>query len=300
MKKLSLRKLFLYTCYIRLKNNSINKIMINSNQQVSLKMKIIYACALFAFMFLFGFSLVNAEDSANTDDARKYTKEMTQKEPMKPRLINMKEGIDRANNERPSFINNLKERANNLRNKKDRINEEVEEKKADSAEKRQDMQEKLAERKAERQQKLNERAKERITAYVEKIVIRLNAALDRLEKIVERMNSRIAKLEEKFAGKGLDLSEAKGLLDIAINKISTARENVSKITDLTNEALGTENPKESFGAVREIIQDASSDVKDAHKALVEAIKAIKAKVETKPSSTDDAQEPISDSNDEDN
>ena len=142
-------------------------------------------------------------------------------------------------------------------------------------ERREAARENLAEKREARTERLNERAKSRISAYVKRITKRLDAALDRLERIADRVESRIAKLEEKFADRGLDLSDAKALLDVTRDEIASARENISSIESAAEEALDTDNPRESFTAVRELIKTAVGSVKDAHRALVEAIKVVK-------------------------
>lgn len=142
------------------------------------------------------------------------------------------------------------------------------------------------EQKAERKERLTEKARNRVEAYVERITKRLNAALDRMEEMAERVESRIAKLEEKFTDKDLDLSESKDLLEKARTEIESARRAVSSIEVSISGVLNTDNPRESFTTVKELTRSAIVNIKNAHRALVEAIKSVKASVGTiKPDST---------------
>ena len=142
--------------------------------------------------------------------------------------------------------------------------------------KRADLQEKRDERRAE----LKERSKDRIKAYATRIVRRLGAAAERLTKLADRMDSRIDKLEER----GIDLSVARGLLDTARAEIANAQADVDAIEVAVEEALATDNPKEAFGAVRELLRGSKDSIKAAHRVLVEAIREIKAGVSVRPES----------------
>lgn len=201
---------------------------------------------------------------------------------------------ERVTDKRADVRSNLKDEREGLRDKKSDLKSELRDKRSDVRgnlkdkrenlkDRRKDARERLAEKKEERIKKLNERAQKRISAYVKRITKRLNAALDRLEKIAGRVESRIEKLEERFADRNLDLSEAKVLLDVTESEIAKARESVSSIEGALSGVLNTDNPKESFTSVRELIKNAVDSIKSAHRALVEAIKAVKAGVGT-PSS----------------
>ena len=104
--------------------------------------------------------------------------------------------------------------------------------------------------------------------------------------MIDRVDSRITKLEEKFVDKGLDLSNSKRLLEVARSEVVSARADVSAVEGAVAGALNTDNPKESFAKVRELIKSATESVKSAHRALIEAVKEVKASVgsdNTKPS-----------------
>lgn len=193
-----------------------------------------------------------------------------------------------------SFNDRLKDKVSDIQNKASEKREGFGTKNAERKEKLDEKRDEIEAKKIERKEKLNEKAKDRIEAYVNRIIKRLNAALDRLEKIAGRVESRIAKLEEKFTDRSIDLSEAKRLLDVTKNEIAIARESVSSVEGAVAGALATDNPKESFSAIHELIKEASANVKSAHKALIDAIKAVKAEVGDQSSASDKPDDGVGD------
>jgi len=140
-------------------------------------------------------------------------------------------------------------------------------------------------RTAERREKLAEKAKERIKAYAERIIKRMNAALDRLEKIGNRVETRLDKLEEK----GVDVLEARTLLEQSRREIADSRDFIAEIESKMQTASTSDNPREAMETIRGLLKEARESIKGAHKALVEAIKAAKASVKTaKPETVDDS------------
>ena len=92
----------------------------------------------------------------------------------------------------------------------------------------------------------------------------------------ERVESRIVKLEER----GFDLTSARALLSAAEAEVARAYIKIGSIEGEVTAALDTDSPREAFGAVRELFGEVKNSVKAAHRALVEAIKAVKAGVGT--------------------
>ena len=102
----------------------------------------------------------------------------------------------------------------------------------------------------------------------------MNAAVERLEKIADRVDSRIVKLEETIDG--LSLDESKALLLASREALISAASDVEAIFEAMRSALDSDTPKEAFTEVRTRFSDAKQSLKDAHRALVEAIKSLKA------------------------
>jgi len=160
--------------------------------------------------------------------------------------------------------------------------EEKEEIKKEAAEKKVELQEKREENK----KRLEERRREIIKAYMERILTRLNAAIERLEKIGDRLSSRLDKLEEK----GVDVSAARALLENARQANNNAKEDLVLIKNSLDAVLEGDNPKTAFEDVRALLEEAKTSVREAHKALVEAIKTAKASVKSDGSTKSDEEE----------
>lgn len=263
----------------------------------------VFVLTLLTLIFLFSLSLAHAQDDAmisgatvtdtpTTDSSNSNTDTTTNASAQTAPAQ-----IESSIQTNPVRVEPIKERNNAIRkrieNTADNAAERtveaknlLEDKRNTLQERRSEVKEKLIEKKEERKKNLNEKTKERILAYTERIIKRLNIALDRFEKIAERVDSRISKLEEKFSDdRGIDLSGAKVLLNVANEKIAEARNNISSIRDLATNAINTDNPKESFTEVQKFIKSAIDSLKDAHRALVEAIKAVKAGVGAPSSNT---------------
>lgn len=231
---------------------------------------IIFAIAFFvSFTFTYaqedvGVTVSNTSEIDSTDKVP-TTNAVRTNTPIKRKAVELK-------SKKLDVRTTLQEKRAELESKRENAKEKLEEKKAERAEK-------MEEKRAEKTKRLEERAKKRIDAYVERISKRLTVALERMDKIIGRVESRIAKLEEKFTDRGLDLSDAKRLLNEARDEVASAREDVSAVGGAIEGALNTDNPKESFSVIRELIKDAVASVKSAHRALVEAVKSVKASVE---------------------
>ena len=102
----------------------------------------------------------------------------------------------------------------------------------------------------------------------------MNAAVERLEKIADRVDSRIVKLEETIDG--LSLDESKVLLLASREALTSAASDMEVVFEAMRSALDSDTPKEAFIGVRTLFSEAKQSLKDAHRALVEAIKSLKA------------------------
>jgi len=160
------------------------------------------------------------------------------------------------------------------------VREEVKDRRENVQENKADRMEKIDTRKTEMQEErtvrageLLERRKNIISAYFERVIHRLEAALNRMTMLVERLTSRLAKLDET---KEIDTTEAKEKLTIAKVKIQEGENALREAKALFPTLLEAENPREIFSSVKDLIQEAIQAVRDAHRALVEAIRSIKA------------------------
>lgn len=143
-----------------------------------------------------------------------------------------------------------------------------EERKEQMEEKREEMKERMEERRGEIMKRMSER-----------MIDRMTAAIERLTKLTDRIDSRIAKLSEK----GVDTTTAKANVAIARTKLAdagaavvAAQGAVAGAVSAADAATGSTTPSGAGKAVRDSLEKARLAVVDAHKAIVEAVKSLKA------------------------
>lgn len=116
----------------------------------------------------------------------------------------------------------------------------------------------------------------RVDQFIQNIIKRFTAAVERFEKLAERIGSRIEKLEANE----VDVSESKELFETAKEKIAIAKGSILLISIPENVASTTASTtvsaiKEAFETTKEQIEKAKSDLKDTHAALVDVIVSLK-------------------------
>jgi len=119
--------------------------------------------------------------------------------------------------------------------------------------------------------KYREQRQTRIAAYVEKMIARFNAAVERLEKLAVRIDSHLTNLETKK----VNVTEARALLITANTKIQEAKNSIALIRPTADSALQSDDIKMAFESARQIIDNAKTALKSVHAALVDVINSIK-------------------------
>ena len=85
-------------------------------------------------------------------------------------------------------------------------------------------------------------------------------------------------MEEK--NKNIQVEDAKLLLSEASTLIDIGRAELIEVEILIDDVIDSENPKDSFIKVKDIVRQAVNNFKNAHKKIVEAIRSIKAQRDT--------------------
>lgn len=141
-------------------------------------------------------------------------------------------------------------------------------------EERDEKRERVAQRRAEQQKLVSEKRKERIRAYFGKMFTRIEAAILRLDTLADRIASRI----QKFEDRDIDVEKAQQLLSDARSLIEQAKQTLADARGSIENILNNENPKEIFALTRNTIKSVVTHIKEAHRALVESIVALKGAV----------------------
>lgn len=163
----------------------------------------------------------------------------------------------------------VEERLDKVRERRHEIIDRQKEKRENTQERRQDVREKIATKQAQ----LREISVEKIKSVFSKILQRLNAALARLDNIAKRIATRIDKLKAR----GVDTASAEAALLNAESKGSAAAvaiENAQAQIDAIDPSSTT--VKDAVHSAKNAIGGAKQALKSYHKALVEAIKNLKA------------------------
>lgn len=140
---------------------------------------------------------------------------------------------------------------------------------------RADFEAKRDERKAnlqEKRQALRDEAKNRAGARIERLVNRMQTAIDRFAQIALRVESRIDTLEED----GVDVGGARDALADAQAEIDDLRNDAEFVMTVADDVFSSENPRERIQEIRDAIAVVKEGMKTVQQALRDAVSEIKA------------------------
>lgn len=169
----------------------------------------------------------------------------------------------------PNFRDRLSDLRELRQEKLDQIRERHEERREEARQRKAEVKERVATRQAEARQKVIERIKK----VFAKILKRFEAALTRLDRLAERIASRIDKLGDR----GVDTSAAEKELTEAETFGAAAAQAIVD-AGAAIEAIDSDNStvRDAVHAARDEMRSAKQALKNYHKALVEAIRELKA------------------------
>jgi hypothetical protein len=131
---------------------------------------------------------------------------------------------------------------------------------------------------AEMREKMAERRGEILKRITNQMILRMNAAIERLTKLADRIDSRIVKLKEK----GVDTAKAEANIAIARTKIAAAKaavaaagNGVESASIQADASASSTKPSDPGRTVREALTQARTAVFAAHKAIVDALTSLK-------------------------
>lgn len=126
----------------------------------------------------------------------------------------------------------------------------------------------------ERRSQLAERAQARVTNLAANMSNRMDAMIVRFENVIGRLESRIEKLNER----GVDTSEAESALESAKLSVDAAAAEIATIDSDVADAVGSEDARAGWAAVKEKYQSIRAHLKTAHTELRNTVAALKAAV----------------------
>lgn len=211
---------------------------------------------------------VNASATVNTG-APKQPRPIP--EPRNPRTMELKMKLASSSEKRDE----LKDRREDLKAKM-----------ASTSEKREEMREKMASSSEKRQEKREDRKeliKEKIENRFKKMFLRFQATIDRETGIMAKINQRIAKVKEAGGTPTLaekNTSDAKMHLDEAQKSLDLLRATATSTKTLESEANASSTApgqvsKETMQKLKNISDEIEKHLKEAHKALEQAVKNLR-------------------------
>lgn len=220
-------------------------------------------------------------------DEKKYQRTTINKDEMRHRVLDA----------RSDFNQKLEERKVQMQDKKTDAVERVSDRREAVSERRGEIDEAKQARRIEAAEKI----KERTTQYLDRIIKRFLAAIERVEQIATRVESRIEKIGEE---RNVDMSRALVYIDDAYEALANAKQALvageddgvvvildieTAITNGNNGqevGIGTE-VKSAYNGVKAKLREAQAYIKEAHEALRKAVAVAKEILRSQPGTDED-------------
>ena len=125
----------------------------------------------------------------------------------------------------------------------------------------------------ENRNKITAIRRERIRSFFGKMVVRVEATIERLEKLIERLETRIASIKE--GEEELDTTKAEDAIKEAKTTIEKAKLELTSLKARLEELLASDEPKLVFGQVQDSLKTIKGYLKETHVLLVQTIGEIR-------------------------
>lgn len=168
------------------------------------------------------------------------------------------------------------------------VRQRIEERKQILLQKREALSQRIQEKKATIEAKLRETRKVRIRAYWTRLNTRFMATINRLYRLIERIESRLAIIEKE---EGAEIGEIKEQLEVVKEQLEEIETNIQAANDNIENVLSSNNPKEAFSEIRDIIKEARDNLIEVHRTLVHVIgdiRGLRVGASKQPEATDSA------------
>lgn len=123
----------------------------------------------------------------------------------------------------------------------------------------------------EAQKRLESKRADRVRSSVKKMVVRFEAAINRLDNLAGRVSARL----DRLAQGGKDVSASRTALDSAKAKIESAKTKLAETKAALEMVADSEKPQEDFENAKAKLNEVKTAVKEAQAALVDVVNSIK-------------------------
>ena len=138
---------------------------------------------------------------------------------------------------------------------------------------REEVKSKIKERRASISARLTERRRNRIKRFFSRLIKRLNIVTNRLNRLVARIESRLEKI--KANNENIDAEKIEKQLTEIKSKLSVVSTNIQDAQNSLNTILESNEPKQAFKDVRDLVKEIKNEFIDIHRLLVHLIGDIK-------------------------
>jgi chromosome segregation ATPase len=134
-----------------------------------------------------------------------------------------------------------------------------------------DRREDVEEKRQEHLDRLSDHLQDKLIAFWKRAATRMERIIDRLSGLADRLEERVAKLHEN----GVDVSEARSQLGQAREEIEQARETLRAASAEVEDIIANNPPREAFQKLRDLHKRVRTQIREAHRALIEVIRTIR-------------------------
>ncbi len=139
--------------------------------------------------------------------------------------------------------------------------------------KKQTIRQNLQQKKEQIRERLSEIRKTRIRNFFGRLITRMEKRVERIGKLITRIESRIAKIKE--AEPDIDTSSIEKELNDAKAKLEEVGTAIADAKASLEDILSSEDPKEAFSSVKNLIKEIKTSLIKIHRQLVNIIGDIK-------------------------
>jgi hypothetical protein len=121
--------------------------------------------------------------------------------------------------------------------------------------------------------RISEQRKERIRFFFNRLIKRFEAAISRLERLITRIESRLDRIEAD--NENIDTTAIREELASAKTNLESARTAIADAQTSLEDILSSNDPKEAFIAVHDLIKEIKNQLIEIHQILVHSIGEIR-------------------------
>ncbi len=121
--------------------------------------------------------------------------------------------------------------------------------------------------------KLNDERKSAINELFSRMLTKLNSISVRLENLIEKTQQKLDQTKEDYPK--ANLNQAQTDLDSAKTKLDGAKVNIDNAKIQLKNIFASENPREEFFELKDLINDIKTDFVEVRKLLVKTVTQIK-------------------------